>query len=256
MKKIFPLIALLAIALVSCESEEADVNDLEIESYPKNTDIVSLDGININANIYELSKDAPVILLCHQARFNKFEYAGIAERLNDLGFNCIAIDQRSGGPLGNKQNWTNVRARDQGKEVEYLDAEKDIEAVIKYASKRYKKKIIVWGSSYSSTLALYAALENKNVSAVISFSPGDYFTPVRPSLTENLVNLQKPMFVTSSLSEAPALTEMIECMVLTDDQVQFIPENEGYHGSKALWKGQPDSEEYWKAIEAFLEKLK
>jgi pimeloyl-ACP methyl ester carboxylesterase len=255
MKKIFPLIALLAIALVSCQSEPEEVLPEPIP-FPANIDIVSSDGININANVYEISEDAPVILLCHQARFNKFEYAGIAERLNELGFNCVAIDQRSGGPVGDKQNWTNVRALDQGKGVDYLDAEKDMAAAIDFVNKKYGKKVILWGSSYSSTLALYLALENKNVSAVISFSPGDYFASVRGALSDNLVNLQKPMFVTSSLEEAPYVKDILACMVKTDKQMQFIPAHEGYHGSRALWKGQPDGIEYWKAIEAFLELLK
>jgi len=254
MKKLYPLIALLAFTLLSCESEEESTLK-DPAPYPPTIDIPSLDGLNISANVYEVDKDAPVIVLCHQARFNKYEYAGIAERLNDLGFNCIAIDQRSGGPIATKQNWTNVRAREQGKPVDYLDAEQDIRAAVIYASKTYNKKVILWGSSYSSTLVLYVAQDNKNVSSVISFSPGDYFSPEKGSLIEQLPSFNKPMFITSSLREAEEVSKLVAGMTMTEDQVLFTPTSDGYHGSRALWKGQPDGEEYWEAIETFLKKI-
>jgi hypothetical protein len=38
--------------------------------------------------------------------------------------------------------------------------------------------------------------------------------------------------------------------------VCFKPNGEGYHGSKALWPKQKGGDEYWNAIDAFLEKLK
>lgn len=255
MIKLYPFFVIITLTLISCESDGPNVPEVDPAPFPTNIDIPSLDGLNINANVYEIGKDAPVIVLCHQARFNKHEYAGIGERLNELGFNCIAIDQRSGGPIANKINWTNYRALEQGKPVDYLDAIPDITAAVNFASKAYDQKVILWGSSYSSTLVLYEAMENDNVSAVISFSPGDYFAPEKGSLTEKLVSFDKPMFVTSSLREAEELTTMVAGMQLSDQQVHFIPENSGYHGSRALWKGQPDGEEYWTAIEAFLETI-
>jgi len=40
------------------------------------------------------------------------------------------------------------------------------------------------------------------------------------------------------------------------NQVQFIPVEKGKHGSKALWKDSVDNNEYWVAVNAFLEDLK
>jgi len=80
----------------------------------------SLDSLQISAKVYEISLTAPVILLCHQARFNKFEYEGIAQKLNEQGFNCVAIDQRSGGPIANRINETTIRALKAGKSIGYL----------------------------------------------------------------------------------------------------------------------------------------
>lgn len=216
----------------------------------------SLDSVLISANIYEIDNDSPVILLCHQASFNKFEYDGIAQKLNERGFNCIAIDQRSGGPISSMPNETAISAFENGKPMGYLDAEKDIIAAINFVHNKYNKSIILWGSSYSSTLALYIAIENEMVSSVISFSPGNYFAGIKGSLTEKLHDFNKPMFITSAKQEAPAVKEMLKDVVLKNNQFHFVPEGDGYHGSRALWAHQIGGEEYWLAIDKFLNFLK
>lgn len=227
------------------------------DSLPTVTEIQfpSLDSLPIFADLYLLNDTAPMIVLCHQARYNKTEYRGIANKLNAAGFNCLAIDQRSGGKLNNEENKTNLAAIKAGKAVDYLDAEQDILAAINYAYNLKQDKVILWGSSYSSTLALFIALKNEKVSAVISFSPGDYF-PELGLLTDELKDFSKPMFVTSSKEEAPDLTKMISKMKLNENQMQFIPASEGVHGSRALWETDPNHKEYWEALYVFLEKLK
>lgn len=52
-------------------SESIFTIDLNKISESKKVEFHSLDSLMISANIYEISNDAPVILLCHQARFNK-----------------------------------------------------------------------------------------------------------------------------------------------------------------------------------------
>ncbi len=216
----------------------------------------SLDSVDICANLYHIDNNAPVIVLCHQARFNKFEYEGIAQELNALGFNCLAIDQRSGGPIANQVNETTLNAIEAGKPVDFLDAEQDMQAAIAYAANRYNHPVILWGSSYSSTLALYIGLENDNVMAVVSFSPGNYFADAKGSLIEMLPGIEKPLFVTSSKNEAPGIVELFSKVELKENQVLFAPEGGGHHGSRALWKNQSDGEEYWAAMKAFLEVVK
>ena len=198
---------------------------------------------------------APVIVLCHQARFNKFEYVGIAKTLWENGFNCLAIDQRSGDGIVEEANETNLEAKKQNKPVGFLDAEQDIIASVNFASKKYGKKIILWGSSYSSTLALYTAIANDSVKAVIAFSPGDYFEKEKGALSKLLSTFTKPMFVTSSREEAKELTGMLSKMKMTENQTQFIPDSMGFHGSRALWKTSENNEEYWKEINFFLKKV-
>ena len=235
---------------------EKDKSENLVIQDPTTVQFPSLDGVEISADIYEINENAPVILLCHQARYNKYEYQDIAPKLNEKGFNCIAIDQRSGGELRNHQNITHQNALKNNKPTEYLDAEQDIIAAINYVYKKYQKPIILWGSSYSSTLALYIANENDKIEAVVSFSPGNYFADQKGSLIDKMAIFQKPMFITSSKKEVQGIKNILQKMNLKDNQIHFIPVNDGYHGSKALWEGQKGGDEYWTAINDFFKKFK
>jgi dienelactone hydrolase len=233
--------------------KQPTLGELSKKYTPKKVEFKSEDGLLVTGNLYEIDKDKPVILLCHQARYNKFEYADIAPRLNELGYNCLAIDQRSGGTFADKLNETSERAAQKGiTDITYLDAEQDIIAAVNYLSKKYHKKVTVWGSSYSSGLALYVSAQNDNVNASISFSPGDYFDKKEVSLKKTIALLQKPFFITSSKAEAPGETSLLKGVTLSKSKVHFIPESAGFHGSKALWTKQEGAEEYWIAIKSFL----
>ena len=213
------------------------------------------DGLLISGNLYEIDPAKPVILLCHQAGYNKEEYIDIAPRLNALGFNCLSIDQRSGGKFAEKENETNTRAKEQKLDVSMFAARADMKAAIDYLHKKYNQEVIVWGSSYSSSLALIEGQKNTKVKAILAFSPGDYFGKETPSLSTIFDDIDKPYFVTSSKGEAVALTELIGKSQREENQHQFIPTSDGYHGSKAVWIGQKGGEEYWKVVVSFLNEL-
>lgn len=235
----------------NCETDTVYVHDFD---YVPLT-IEAPDSVKIAANEYKIDDTSPIIVLCHQAQFNKFEYDGIAQRLNEMGFNCIAIDQRSGGPIGSTQNLTNLDAQKAGKAVSYLDAQQDITAAVNFTAERYQQEVILWGSSYSSTLVLWESLKNENIRAVVSFSPGDYFEELG-SLTDQLPQLSIPFFITSGGWEAEATTQLLSKTELGANQIQFIPEGDGHHGSRALWPNQSGGEEYWEAVTDFLNQLK
>lgn len=223
---------------------------------PEKISFSAADGVPVSAILYHNNDKLPVILLCHQARYNKSEYTEIASKLIESGFNLLAIDQRSGGTINDKENETFIAATKLGKPTAFLDAEQDIEAAVNYISNKYHKKIILWGSSYSATLALYIANSNEHVKAVIAFSPGDYFADKKGSLKTKLANFKKPMFVTSSKEESADLADLIATIKLNTNQIQFIPREKGMHGSKALWENNPDNGEYWDAINKFLDNFK
>jgi len=264
MKNIFILNVCLLLAL-ACNSGKPDApesgpkttNEAVVEKVvPEKITFPSLDSLPITAQLYHKSSAAPVVVLCHQAHYCKFEYAGIAKTLHERGFNCLAIDQRCGWGLVEEMNETTIEALKRKKPIDFLDAEQDIVAAVNFAAAKYKKPVILWGSSYSSTLSLYTAIDNKNVMAVIAFSPGDYFQKEKGSLAQKLIGFSKPMWVTSSKEESKELSQMLKKMALTQEQVHFIPDSAGHHGSRALWKSSENNEEYWSSISAFLEKLR
>jgi len=251
--------------LSSCGSEtastEENVNEDSLvetsqEVVVQKVEFQSLDSLLITANLYEVDPSKPIMVLCHQANFCKYEYSGIAERFNELGFNCLAVDLRSGGPIADQPNETWLRAFEQGKPYDYLDAEQDIIAAINYAFEKYQQKVIIMGSSYSSTLCVYQGLENDKVKAVISFSPGNYFAVERGDLIEPLIKFEKPFFFTAARHEMPYVRELVLGRKRNAHQIVFSPEGAGWHGARALWPTQEGSEEYWMALEDFLEDLK
>ncbi|MBA4348121.1 MAG: hypothetical protein C0413_04645 [Clostridiales bacterium] len=136
------------------------------------------DNLNITADLYwtgDASK--PFIILFHQADYSRGEYLEIAPKLNALGYNCLAVDQRSGRSANNVKNETYQLAKDAGLPTGYTDAYPDLEAALSYVVSTYApEKLIVWGSSYSASLVLILASEySDEIAAALSFSPGEYF---------------------------------------------------------------------------------
>lgn len=216
------------------------------------------DGLAITANLFHQSSDVIPVVLCHQANSSKEEYTETAKRLNEMGFNCLAIDQRSGGNLvegGN--NETAILAQKEGKSTNYTDAQQDIEAAIEYMQNLYKKPVILVGSSYSASLALVIAMHNDKVRAVAAFSPGEYFAGIKSEtfVQESIKNIKKPVFITSSKKEALRVKVFFDS---ASGQIKemYVPKEEGIHGARALWDTTPGSAGYWSAFSAFLTKVK
>jgi pimeloyl-ACP methyl ester carboxylesterase len=214
----------------------------------------SRDGLTVTADWYYIDNKSPVIILCHQARYSRGEYLVTAKRLNKLGFNCIAIDQRSGKEVNGIVNETAALAAKKGLGTNYLDAEQDILAAIDYAKKIFNRQVILLGSSYSASLVLKIAKENENVSAAIAFSPGEYFEG-NLNLQNSIEGLNKPLFVASSKSEAAGVREVLQ-KVESDNLTHFVPSSEGVHGSRMLWKETEGNQQCWLALMGFLEGLK
>lgn len=214
----------------------------------------SIDNIQITANHYFNDKDFPYIILFHQANSSRGEYQEIAPKLVKLGYNCLAVDLRSGKEINYIQNETAARAAEQKLPTTYLDAEKDILAAIAYVKGLSSKKIILFGSSYSASLVMKIGNHNANVGSIIAFSPGEYFQP-KLFLKEYLSNFDKPVFVASTVKEKPFVRELVSD-ISPDFLTLFVPEKgEGTHGSKALWQSQPQSEEVWLYLLLFFKKI-
>lgn len=216
----------------------------------------SEDGIEITADLYKIDADAPWIILHHQAGFSRGEYLSIAPKLNKLGFNCIATDQRSGNEVNEVINQTHLAAEKQGKETKYVNAIPDLQATLQYVKSELKaQEIIIWGSSYSAALTFYMASQYpEDIKAVLAFSPGEYFEIGDKTIGSFAVQVKCPVFITSAKKEEEYWRVIYDAV--SGEKYFYLPQEEGFHGSRALWPDKVGHELVWKEVEAFLEKLK
>jgi len=166
------LTPLLAAAAGSTQTAPAPQAGPQLVSFP------SGDGLEITAELY-LAHDAksPFLVLCHQAGWSRGEYRQIAPRLNALGFNCLALDQRSGEGVEGVPNETAARAAAAELGGNYIDALPDMLAGLRWARAEHARgPVLLWGSSYSAALALKVAGDHPElVDGVLAFAPGEYF---------------------------------------------------------------------------------
>ena len=219
------------------------------------------DGVSITADLYLAHADLnkPLIVLCHQAGWSRGEYREIAPKLNALGFNCIAIDQRSGGAVNEVKNETLASAKGSGKKTTFVDAQQDMIDTLKFVKGTFAHgKLILWGSSYSAALALKTAGDEPDlVDGVLSFAPGEYFERFgQPAdwIQTSASKIQVPAFITSAKKEYGAWKAIFES-IPGDAKQKFIPTTAGNHGSRALWEQFDDHPAYWSEVKSFLNKF-
>lgn len=219
----------------------------------------SEDGLTIYATQSIVPQEKGFIVLFHQARFSKASYTKeIAPRLNKMGYSTLAVDLRSGDEANGVKNKTAAEAASLNKPREFTDAYMDVKASVQYAiSTLHPYNLIVWGSSYSAALIFLLGKEADlapHIQAYMSFSPSQYFP------TDNGFDIsvgagditKKAVFITSAREEA-AKAKVVFDEVTSSHKTQFVPQTPGIHGSKALWKVQPDNEAYWGAVTQFLD---
>ncbi len=239
------------------ESKAAETEKANADPYEEIT-FASADGLEITADIYwkHDDKSKPFVVLCHQAGWSRGEYRDIAPALNELGFNCMAIDQRSGKAVKGINNETAARAAKAKKSTTFIDAEQDMIAAVEYAREHYANgKLILWGSSYSAALTLRIAGEHTDkIDGAMAFAPGEYF--VRFEKPDNWIEssaskISGPTFITSAKKEYENWKKIFEA-IPAEEKTAFVPETTGNHGSRALWSQFDDSKDYWSAVKEFL----
>ena len=214
----------------------------------------SKDGLLITADFYPVENAKGMILLCHRSHCNRAEYRETAPKFNEMGYSCLAIDQRSGMKVFGASNETKDRAKAQKLPTGYLDARPDVEAGIDYAFKLNKNSpIILLGSSYTAALALLVATGHPKLKSLIVFSPDEHLK--NTNLKEEIKNINIPIFATSAKREIEDVTKVLS-LINQKLITQFKPKTEGFHGSKILWESVKGYEVIWKEIETFLTKIK
>lgn len=215
-------------------------------------------GIQGRADVYASENaSATLVLLFHQAGWSRGEYREIAPKLVKRGYRVMAVDQRSGRSVNRVRNETHHRATKMGLPRTYLDAYSDMKAALQYARTELgAERIIVWGSSYSSSLVFRLAAEHaEQVSAVMAFSPGEYFKKEEGAdyIRAFAKQVKQPVFVTSSKKERDQAKPIFDASPASK-KILFTPASMGQHGSRALWSKWRDSDVYWAAVNGFLER--
>jgi alpha-beta hydrolase superfamily lysophospholipase len=221
----------------------------------------TMDKVTVTADLYAPNPStAPMIILFHQAKYSRGEYVETAPKLNAMGFNCLAVDLRSGGEVNGIENKTFNYADSLGMETRYTDAYTDMRAALSYAKRKYPNaKIILFGSSYSASLAIKLASDfPKGISGVVAFSPGEYFSKFgwsRDIIQISASRVQCPVFIASAKEEKETWQKIYDAIPV-QSKVAYVPESGGKHGSKTLWAAFPESEKYWNALKDFLNRFK
>ena len=214
------------------------------------------DGLTVYGQLYSPAEKPRSIAICfHQAGSNSGEYREIAPRLVLRGIACLAVDQRAGGTMWDQDNRTQ---KDSGRtDWKYEDAYQDMMAAYEWAKSKGYMKVVVWGSSYSASLVLRLANEVP-VSAVVAFSPGEYFAN-KTQVGDWNATLSRPSLFAFSKKEAvdggftlyerapKTLERKSDVLVLRDD---------GIHGNSVLLadKSNPTAAGYyWKMLFAFFD---
>ena len=215
--------------------------------------LTASDGVKVYGVAYHAAQPKALILLFHQAGSSKDEYATIAPRLVTAGYSALAIDQRAGGGLYG----ANETAKAFGREVRYREAMPDLQAALDWAQQQ-KLPIILWGSSYSSSLVFpLAANDPQGIIAILSFSPGEYFDG-QPAIGAAAAKVQVPVFVASgnSKGETSEADPIFAALPRNAANVRFVP-NHGVHGSSTLVasKNPAGAEANWRAVLAFLNRV-
>jgi len=219
------------------------------------------DGVTIyGAYFAARNSSRPIILLFHQAGANRYEYAPIAPRLVALGFSCLAIDQRWGGKMFGR---TNETVRKLGHEETASDKVEDLEAdlggALAWARNKYpRRKIILWGSSYSASLVFVIAAEHPGeIAGVLAFSPGEYFQR-HPTLVEDAAKqVTVPVFITSE-NDADALANATKIFdaVASREKIDYVAKF-AVHGSSTLRQDRnpQGAATNWRTVAAFLQQF-
>jgi dienelactone hydrolase len=207
------------------------------------------DGVKVYAWYRGNASSLATIVLFHQAGSSHHEYDQIAPRLNALRFATLAVDQRAGGPLFGP----NLTQRELGRDVPYQDALPDLLAAIAWAHRNAPKHLIVWGSSYSASLVFAAAAQSRDVSALLAFSPDEYFDD-KHYVRHAAVRVTVPIFVDSASDPNEIRgAAAIATASPSKHKTVYVPKH-GVHGSSTLLESRnpQGALENWLAVETFL----
>lgn len=253
-------ISLLAIFSSCQRKHKADKADLVNEV--SEISFYTPDSVKIFGDLYELDKNEKTILLFHQGGSNaRGEYAPIIPVLIEKGYNILAIDQRVGGQYYGNYNRTlsNIPTNSFGDGYGYCDAYNNLESALNFMiDSGFSGDKIIWGSSYSASLAIQLANNRQSdIDGVLAFSPasGGSMKDCLPNVY--FETLKIPLIILRPPNEMENENSKLQFDLADKYNHQtYVPKN-GVHGSSMLVEERVGSEvdDTWTVVLSFLEKI-
>ena len=200
----------------------------------------------------------PLLVLFHSGSGSRGEYRKAGIRLNELGYNGLAVDMRVGGRSDHIRNLTAPQLFQHGLKGSVLDVLPDIVTTLEYAREHHAEgPVIAVGSASSATLLLSVAGERPElVDGLVLFSPPigyfEQFDKPADWASQLAKKVTCPTWLTGLRSSREGLQRVFDALD-TPRKVLFEPEGKGVHGAKALWPREPRHPQYWGALTSFLE---
>lgn len=247
--------------LGSCKKEpkQEPVAEPEVN---KEISFYTPDSIQILGDLYEQDKLGKTILLFHQGGSNaRGEYSPIIPTLIEKGYNILAIDQRVGGQFYGSYNRTlaKIPTNGFGDGYGYCDAYNNLESALDYMiDEGFTGDKIIWGSSYSASLAIHLANNRqRDIQAVLAFSPasGNSMKDCLPN--EYFETIEIPLLILRPPHEMERETSKLQSeLAKAHGHQTFVPQN-GVHGSSMLVEERVGAnvDETWKVVISFLENI-
>ena len=261
----------ILLCTISCKQEPSSSNASETVSAETTTDkkeyediaFITPDSIKIFGQLYEVDKSKDIILLFHQGGSNiRGEYGPILSKILDFGLNVLAIDQRLGGQIYGNYNRTiyNIPTHSFNNNYGYCDAYNNLEGALELSQELgFTGKKILWGSSYSASLAIQLA-DNRpeDVGAVLSFSPASGRVMEGCNPDQHYPTVKVPLLVLRPPSEVESERSKADMALAESSGHQtFVPEY-GVHGSSMLVESRVrhDVSKTWEVVTEFINKVK
>ncbi|MBI2450715.1 MAG: alpha/beta fold hydrolase [Parcubacteria group bacterium] len=130
---------------------------------------------------------APAVLLLHMMPADRFSWTELAKKLQQNGFQCLAIDLRGHGE-SRDQNGKHLNYRNFS-DLEHQSSKFDVDRSVKFFIEKGIKleNISIIGASIGANLALDFAVGHNEIKAVVLLSPGlNYRGILTEPLAKNL----------------------------------------------------------------------
>ncbi len=224
----------------------------------KTVSFPSADGLEVTADFYPGAYPAaPLVLLFHQSGSSRGEFRKVAWRIQELGYNALAVDLRWGKQASGIVNET-AKRNDTPALMAQVEAGVASPWATIYASYGDMLAALQWadeqglhgprfalGSSYSAMLVLRLGAEQP-LAGVLAYSPGEYDDAAPKQARAWAATSKAPVLNVAGPSEEQLVTPIADAVSAPGSQ--FVIAKRGRHGASIIYA----SDENWQTLAEFL----